>query len=68
MRRYSYAALAACAGLSENQLALHVRMSGTTLADVRRNGLTELAADRYAIRAGLHPAEVWPDWLQDDVA
>jgi hypothetical protein len=29
------------------------------------NGLTEVQADRLAVRAGLHPAMVWPTWVQD---
>ena len=32
----------------------------------RRDGLTDAMADRCAVRAGLHPAMVWPDW--NDVA
>lgn len=28
-----------------------------------RAGLTDLQADRWAIALGLHPLEVWPDWI-----
>jgi hypothetical protein len=30
----------------------------------RRGGLSLDQADRYAIRAGWHPAEVWPQWWE----
>jgi lambda repressor-like predicted transcriptional regulator len=28
-------------------------------------GVTALVADRLAIKAGLHPAEIWPSWWDD---
>jgi lambda repressor-like predicted transcriptional regulator len=28
-------------------------------------GVTALVADRLAIKAGLHPAEIWPTWWDD---
>ena len=28
----------------------------------RKYGLTAEQADELAVRCGLHPAEVWPDW------
>lgn len=28
----------------------------------RHNGLTAINADRAAIRAGYHPANIWPHW------
>lgn len=62
MRRYPLDALVAVSGLSEAALARLVRLSGTTLKNARENGLREDAADRYAVRAGFHPAEVWTDW------
>jgi hypothetical protein len=38
-------------------------MSGTTLRKVLEHGLSDLQADRYALRNGLHPAIVWgPRW------
>lgn len=32
---------------------------------LRDQGLTVDQADRMAIAAGYHPAEVWPTWLDD---
>jgi len=29
-------------------------------------GLTELTADRLAVRLGLHPAVIWPEWFSHD--
>lgn len=29
----------------------------------RSYGVTEVQADELAIAVGVHPAEVWPDWL-----
>lgn len=38
---------------------------GHTLIDMTC-GLSELAADRWAVRCGYHPAEVWPDlWVPE---
>lgn len=65
MRRYPLDALAAAAGMSEAALGRAVGLSGSTLKKAREWGLVADAADRYAIRAGLHPAEVWPTWLDD---
>lgn len=39
------------------------RIDPANLHRARRDGLTDVAADRWAIRLGLHPAEVWPDWI-----
>ncbi len=38
----------------------------TTGENVRRAaefGLPDATADRWAIRAGFHPAQVWPEWI-----
>ena len=37
-------------------------VSGTDLKRYMAEGLTEYQADRYAVRAGLHPGDVWPEW------
>jgi len=39
---------------------LHI--SGMTYKRYREKGLTDELADRLAVRAGYHPAEVWPEW------
>lgn len=36
-------------------------VSGTTYAQYSCHGISERTADRLAIRAGFHPAEVWPE-------
>lgn len=37
-------------------------MNGTEYRRVLDDGLSERQADRWAIRLGLHPAEVWPEF------
>lgn len=61
--RYPLAALVAASGLTESALARRVGLSGSTLKAARERGLVERAADRYAVRAGLHPAQVWDYWI-----
>lgn len=62
-RRYPLANLMAASGLTEAALARKVGLSGSTLKYVRENGLAEVSADRYAVRAGLHPHTVWPEMV-----
>lgn len=62
VRRYPLAALVDASGLSEAALGRAVGLSGTTLKNARVRGFLEASADRYAVRAGFHPAEVWPDF------
>lgn len=42
-----------------------LRVSGTTFRDYEREGLPVHVADRGAIAFGLHPALVWPWWVDD---
>lgn len=35
---------------------------------LEQHGLTDIAADRYAIRAGHHPASIWPTWWADSIS
>lgn len=45
-------------------------LAGTTVRAVQRwrhRGVPWSIADRAAIRLGLHPAELWPDWWTLDV-
>lgn len=62
MRRYPLSALVTATGLTEAALGRLVGLSGSTLKKAREWGFTADAADRYANRAGLHPAEVWTDY------
>lgn len=64
-KRYRLSLLVKASGLSEAALAREVGLSGTSLKWAREIGLVEAAADRYAVRAGLVPWLVWPDWLDD---
>lgn len=51
-------------GLTTN----HHRILGVSSQGYRvilRSGVTEAAADRAATALGLHPAELWPDWLSE---
>lgn len=64
IRRYSLQALVERSGMSEAALARAVGLSGSTLKRAREEGFIESAADRYAVRAGLHPHEVWDHWLE----
>ncbi|MCU1458897.1 MAG: hypothetical protein JWL73_2989 [Actinomycetia bacterium] len=44
-----------------SSLARRLRCGGSEIATARAWGWTWAQADRYATRAGFHPAEVWPD-------
>lgn len=60
-RRFPFAALAAALGLSENQAIMRLSISGKSGQLYRHEGMSEKVADRMAVRAGLHPFEVWPE-------
>lgn len=62
-RPYPFAELEAAAGGSASCLCRLLRISWATLGRLRSAGLSEEQADRFAVRLGLHPAEVWPGWL-----
>ena len=49
---YTIARAAACLGIEANSYA----------RVVKRGTITEPAADRWATRLGLHPADLWPQW------
>lgn len=68
MRRYPLAALVEASRVSESALARMVGLSGSTLKRAREMGLTESAADRYALRAGLHPHLIWPEMAAHQLA
>ena len=42
-----------------------VGASGTTWTHALHNGLTDRQADRWAIRLGYHPIEIWPTWCDE---
>lgn len=65
MIRYPFSDLARAMHLTEPAAARELGLSGSTEQQYRRDGLSEKVADRLAVRAGLHPMNVWPAWLED---
>lgn len=59
--RYEFAALARAMGLNEAQAAKRLGVSGHSESDYRSVGMSELVADRLAVRAGFHPFTIWPE-------
>lgn len=47
---------------SARELAELLDISPRTVHRYRKAGLNAIQADRIAVSAGFHPAEVWPDW------
>lgn len=45
-------------------LAELVGVSGATVSVANRDGCTDRQADLWALRCGLHPCLVWPDWFE----
>lgn len=43
-------------------LAFRLGVTRRTIQRLANTGLTDRQADHYAIRAGLHPAWIWPEW------
>jgi lambda repressor-like predicted transcriptional regulator len=60
-RRYPLEPLAAAAGVSVAALGRLLGVSGSTWKLARDRGVLERVADRYAVKLGLHPLEVWPE-------
>lgn len=63
MTRYPLASLAAACGLSEHALCQRLGVKGSDGQRAIREGLSELLADRYAVKMGLHSAVVWPELM-----
>lgn len=62
--RYSFTALLKAMNMTIQAASVQLGISGRTRNLIaQRGGLTEKQADRYAVRAGLHPYEVWQDWF-----
>ena len=40
-----------------------VGTAGSNWARCRTEGIAEAIADRWAVAAGLHPGQVWPEWF-----
>lgn len=52
------------AGWTDTDLAAALGVSARSVHQYRRRDLSLDVADQLAIRAGWHPAEVWPDWWE----
>jgi lambda repressor-like predicted transcriptional regulator len=64
MRKFPAEALHSALGIaSVRELAEACDVGRTQMQRYLRDGIPELAADRIAVRVGLHPGEVWPDWF-----
>lgn len=63
--RYPFADLAAAMRMTEAQAARALDLAGSTAQEYRRKGVTERVADRLAVKAGLHPMNVWPNFSDD---
>lgn len=68
MKRYPLGPLVEASGLSEAALGRAAGLSGSTLKNAREMGFTPDAADRYSMRLGLHPFEVWEGWGMEPCA
>lgn len=63
-RRWPAAALEAAQGFTLDEIAVEAHLPPGLPDRWRRRGLTDRMADRLAVLAGLHPAEVWPSWCE----
>jgi hypothetical protein len=67
-KRYKISDLMKCVGVKENSPGYTVAMSRLldvhprTFEKMRKNGLSEYNADKYATKLGFHPGVVWPEW------
>lgn len=61
---YPLAPLAEAMGLSEDKAykALGINRKTKTVRRIRGEGMTADEADRFAVKAGFMPWEIWPDW------
>lgn len=64
MRRYDFSVLAEAMGATEAQAARTLGFSGSTEQKYRREGMSAVVADHAAVRAGLHPFNVWPEMAE----
>ena len=71
-RRYPFAALRDVVDPRHERTNLELaELLGVHPRQLRRymqHGVTDCAADRVAVRAGVHPAVVWPEWMSAGAA
>jgi lambda repressor-like predicted transcriptional regulator len=70
-RRYPFDALRDVVDPAHERTNLEVAealgLQPRQLERYRRQGVTDCAADRLAVRAGTHPAVIWPEWGHAEV-
>jgi hypothetical protein len=66
-RRYRLEPLAEALGLTMAALCREAAVSGSTEQDVRCHGVPRDTAERYALRLGRHPYEIWFEMRDHDV-
>ena len=47
---------------SLHQLARQVRVDVALVSRLGSSGLSSWQSDRWAIRLGVHPVQIWPEW------
>lgn len=68
-RRYPFdRLLRAMPDMTRHEQARILGMSGDTWKRAHDQGLTDDQCERYALRAKLHPFQVWPELIQDRLA
>lgn len=65
--RYPVNRLAAVLGMTEHAALAWLGITGTEQQEYRRRGLTDYQADRLAVKAGYHPAVIWPELAEDRI-
>lgn len=66
--RFPFGTLDKLTGWSANRWATEAGVTSRTIVRWRNEGVPEKHADRLAVAAGFHPAEVWPEWIDRHVA
>ncbi len=67
MKLYPFQDVCDLAGRSPAEVGRILGLSGATVSKYTTMGMREAVADRVACGLGLHPATVWPDWLEDQI-
>ena len=53
-------------GETQRQIAANAGINHRSLHLWRKNGISMIMADRVAIRLGVHPGCIWPQWWSVD--
>lgn len=68
-RRWRFQPLLDAARLTATELAVELAINGSEITRAALHGLSDIQADRWAIRLGFHPVLVWGwDWIDDALA